>query len=84
MSGAASTLLLVTEASSSEVEKVLLYISDARERARRAKEDVLRHGADAHVVTALASTEQGLGELHRRLTQGTYYAVPDSPEQLAV
>lgn len=74
----------MNEGHSSEVEKVLLYLSDARTRARKAADAVEKDGADAHVVAALRETELELGELHRKLSQGTYYAVPDSSLRLAV
>jgi hypothetical protein len=74
----------MTETHSSEVEKVLLYLSDARTRARKAAETVEKDGADEHVVQALRDTEQQLAELHRKLSQGTYYAVPDSSLRLTV
>lgn len=67
----------MTESQASEVEKVLLHLSNARERAGRAAERVEREGADGHVVDALRQTEQDLTQLHRQLSQGTYYAVPD-------
>jgi hypothetical protein len=69
---------MMREAHSAEVEKVLLHLSDARARARRAADTVGRTGAEEHVVDALRETERRLGELHRSLAQGTYYAVPDN------
>jgi hypothetical protein len=74
----------MNERNSSEVEKVLLYISDARTRARTAADSVRKDGADPHVVEALIDAERELGELHRKLAQGTYYAVPESTLKLAV
>jgi len=74
----------MNEHQSSEVEKVLLYISDARTRAKRAAATIEQDGADAHVVAALKDAERQLGELHRQLAQGTYYAVPDSSLKLAI
>ena len=74
----------MTERQSSEVEKVLLHISDARMRARRAAEACAKDGAQAHIVAALSETERQLGELHRKLSQDTYYAVPDESMRLAV
>lgn len=74
----------MTERQSSEVEKVLLHLSDARTRARRAAELVEKDGAKPHVVEALRATERELANLHRALSQGTYYAVTDSSLQLAV
>lgn len=74
----------MNERQSSEVEKVLLHVSDARTRAKRAAAAVEKDGADPHIVAALADAERELAELHRRLAQGTYYAVPDESLKLAV
>lgn len=74
----------MTESQSSEIEKVLLYISDARTRTKRAADAVAKDGADAHIVQALADAERQLGELHIKLSQGTYYAVPDDSLKLAI
>lgn len=74
----------MTEQHSREVEKVLLHISEARSRARRAVAAVEKDGADAHIVAALTEAEKQLADLHRKLTQGTYYAVPDDSLKLAV
>jgi isopentenyl diphosphate isomerase/L-lactate dehydrogenase-like FMN-dependent dehydrogenase len=84
-SGAATNLQRVmTEAHSSEVEKVLLYVSDARDRARRAAELLTKDGARESVVQALRTTEAELDQLHRRLTQSTFYALDDDALKLAV
>ena len=74
----------MTERQSSEVEKVLLHVSDARSRARKAAEACARDGAEPHIVAALADAERQLAELHRKLSQGTYYAVRDKSLKLAV
>jgi hypothetical protein len=74
----------MTERQSSEVEKVLLHVSDARSRARKAAEACARDGAEPHIVAALTDAERQLAELHRKLSQGTYYAVPDKSLKLAV
>jgi hypothetical protein len=73
----------MTETQSGEVEKVLLHISDAQSRARRAADACAKDGAEEHIVAALNDAEQQLAELHRKLSQGTYYAVP-SELRLAV
>jgi len=65
----------MTERQSSEVEKVLLHVSEARTRARRAAEFVEKDGAEPHIGEALRTAEQQLADLHRKLSQGTYYAV---------
>lgn len=73
----------MTERQSIEVEKVLLHVSDARTRARKGADVVAKDGAEEHVVAALRDAEQTLADLHRRLSQGTYYAVSD-PLRLVV
>jgi hypothetical protein len=70
--------MTMTEAQSGEVEKVLLYISDARTRAGTAAEGLAREGADEHIVEAMRQTERSLGEMHTRLTQQTFYAIDPS------
>jgi cellobiose-specific phosphotransferase system component IIA len=74
----------MTESHSGEVEKVLLYVGDARDRARAAADRVARDGAEEHVVQALRDAERELGELHTRLTKQTFFAIPDAGLKLAV
>lgn len=74
----------MVESESKEVERVLLFVSDAQERARRASEQLRRDGAEPHTVKAMVDAQTDLADLHRRLMQGTYYAVPDAAERLAV
>ena len=69
--------------SSSEVEKVLLFISDAQGRAKRARAQLSGDQADPHVLEALDRAEKALSAAHRELMQGTYFAIPDRNEQLA-
>jgi hypothetical protein len=61
-----------------EIEKVLLYVSEARERAERAAKTLGKDKAEPHLVAALEQAERDLMALHRRLMQGTYFAVPES------
>ncbi len=68
----------MNEAHFGEVEKTLLFISDARERADKAAAVLSADGADAHLVEALRSAEAELAALHRTLMQQTYFAVPDA------
>jgi hypothetical protein len=70
------------EAHFSEIEKTLLYISEARERAERAMRALEKDGAEAHLVEALRSADADLAALHKRLLQQTYFAVPK--EQLSL
>ncbi len=64
------------EPSSSEVEKVLLFVSDARERAAKARRHLESQGAEQHVLKALERVENDLASAHRELMKGTYFAVP--------
>jgi hypothetical protein len=66
-----------------EIEKLLLYVSDARERASQAAKSLERGGAEPHLITAARDAEDDLRALHRRLMQGTYFAVPGQ-DRLAV
>ncbi len=67
----------MNEAHFAEIEKVLLYVSEARERAERAARTIERDGAELHLIAALRDAEQELADLHRRLMQGTYFAIPE-------
>ncbi len=59
-----------------EVDVVLLYIEDARRRAERAAKDLRRGGAEDFLVEALEQAQDDLSQAARRLTQGTFFAVP--------
>lgn len=75
---------MMSEANSSEVEKVLLFISDARSRAGKARERLVKDGAEPHIIDALDDAQAKLDDAHRRLMQGTYFAVPERSTQLAL
>ena len=69
----------------SEVEKTLLYISEARERAERGCKALEEGGAELHLIRAMRDAEQALATEHQRLMQATYFAVPeDEQERFAV
>jgi hypothetical protein len=78
----AGTIDLMNEAHFAEIEKTLLFISEARKRAERAAAGLESDGAEPHLVAALRQVEQELEELGRRLMQQTYFAVPD--DQLSI
>ena len=65
----------MNEAHFAEVEKTLLFVSEARQRAERAAKGLGKDGADEHLVEALEEAEQELAAIHRRLMQSTYFAV---------
>lgn len=72
----------MNEAHFSEIEKTLLFVSEARERAERAAKALERANAEPHLTGALEQAERELLAIHRRLMQSTYFAV--SKEQLAL
>jgi hypothetical protein len=67
-----------------EIEKTLLYISEARERAQRACRELERGGGEQHLIDALRSSEKALAGEHRRLMQASFFAVSKDREQLAL
>ena len=67
----------MNEAESSEVERVLLHIGHACDRAKRGAEAVRKDGGDPGVAAALADAADELSRVYRRLTQSTYYAVDE-------
>ncbi|HMM49078.1 MAG TPA: hypothetical protein PKE32_05640 [Miltoncostaeaceae bacterium] len=66
----------MNEAHFAEIEKVLLYISDARERAENTRKTLEKGGAEAHLIAAVRESEDELARLHKRLLQQTHFAVP--------
>jgi hypothetical protein len=70
----------VTERHLSEIERVLLYLGDARARADRAAIALAREDAPAYAVAALVDTTRRMTDAYRALSQRTYYAVVTSEE----
>jgi septation ring formation regulator EzrA len=60
-----------------EVEKTLLYVSEARQRCERTLGTLRKEGADQHLLDALERAEADLAATHRRLMQETLFAVPE-------
>ncbi len=64
-----------------EIERVLMNISGAKRRAEKARA-ALGSDAEPHLSQALSDAAEELDQLHRRLMQRTYFAVPgDDPGQ---
>lgn len=75
----------MNESHLSEVEKTLLYISEARERAERARSALEKADAQPHLIAALKVAADALADDHRKLMQRTFFAVPrGDQERLAV
>lgn len=59
-----------------EVDVVLLYIEDARRRAEQAAAELRAAEAEDFLVEAMEQAQEQLSETAKRLTQGTFFAVP--------
>ena len=70
------------EAHFAEIEKTLLFISEARKRAQKASKELRGTEGSDHLVAALEEAERELELLGRRLMHQTYFAVPE--EQLSI
>lgn len=66
----------MNEAHFAEIERVLLYVSEARRRAETAVRELRKEGADAHLIEAAEEAERELERIGRMLMQQTYFAVP--------
>jgi hypothetical protein len=67
-----------------EIERVMLNLSHARDRALKAAKELKADGAQPHLVEALERAATEMGDTYRRLMQGTYYAVLGSDDQLTL
>ncbi len=65
-----------------EIEKVLLYISEARQCAEKSAKTLAKDGAEDHLVMALNSAEEALDKIHTALMQTTYFAVPSEQDEM--
>jgi hypothetical protein len=74
----------MNESQLAEVEKALLYIAEARDRAARTRRELERQEAEPHVIAALEASELTLAAEHRRLMQAAFFAVPSDQDRLAV
>jgi hypothetical protein len=68
-----------------EVDSVLYSIADATERASAAREELIRAGAEQHLLEALGTAQEGLDAERRRLMALANVSVPDQQQaQLAL
>ena len=70
----------MNEAHFDEIERTLMNISGARRRAVKACE-ALSDNAEPHLGEALQEAAAELEQLHRRLMQKTYFAVPSEESE---
>lgn len=65
-----------------EVEKALLYISEARQRSEKAARDLEQGGGEEHLVEALRESAEALSDVRKRLMQSAFFAVSKTQETL--
>lgn len=65
-----------------EIDVVMLYLEQARERAERGAAALRAAGAEQHLIEAVERSEAELSDVARRLRQGTFFAAPR--EQLSI
>lgn len=61
-----------------EIDVVLLCIDAAARRAERAAAELRAGGAEDFLIEALEQSREELAETAKRLTQGTFFAVPSA------
>jgi ssDNA-binding replication factor A large subunit len=61
------------------LDETLLLLSEARERAERAAQEVRADEGQEHIAEALERVDRKLLAMHRRLMDETYFYVPASP-----
>lgn len=72
----------MNEAHFKEIERTLLYVSEAQKWADNAAKKIAKDDAEEHLVRALEQAAADLRDVHRRLMQRTYFAVPGEQEDL--
>ena len=60
------------------LDETLLLLSEARERAERAAQEVRADEGQEHIAEALERVDRELLAMHRRLMDETYFYVPAS------
>lgn len=68
-----------------EIESLLLYISEAMDRAAKSRKELIRLEAPAHLVAAVETAETALRAEFKRLIQSAHFAAPQQgQDRLAV
>jgi len=61
-----------------EVDGVLLHLEAARRRAERAVDELRASGGEDFLIEALEQAQEEISQTAKKLTQGTFFAVPDA------
>lgn len=81
LSGQPPNVAVMNEVHLGEVEKTLLYVAEARERAERAVRKLKADGAEHHLVAALEAAAHALAKDPKQLMQRTFFAAPRGDEE---
>ncbi len=66
------------------IDRVLLLISEADQRAAEGAQEVAKTGGEQHLVTALETADRELLATHRRLLEAMYSGPPPAVKQLSL
>lgn len=80
--GLQAALHVMDPAHLEEIERVLLYVSEARERAERVARAIRRDGGEPDLVEAVEEAERALSEIHLRLLRRSYFGIPSGQLEL--
>lgn len=64
------------------IDRVLLLLSESRQRAEEAAKSIGSDEGPVHLVAALESADKELLALHRRLLDSAYFHSPSANKQL--
>ena len=68
-----------------EIEALLLYISEAMDRAAKSRKELVKLDAPPHLIAAVETAETALRAEFKRLIQSAHFAAPQAgQDQLAV
>jgi hypothetical protein len=67
-----------------DVDRVLLYISQARVKAEEIAEALAKDGAEERLVSALRTAAGAMAAEHKRLMNSTFYIVPAEQGRMEV
>jgi hypothetical protein len=64
-----------------EIEVVMLYLGEARNRAEKAQKALTKMKAEPHLIEAVKRVEHELSETSRFFRHGTYFAAENYPDE---
>lgn len=67
-----------------DIDRVLLYVSEARVKAEEIAAALAKDGAEERLVAALRTAAAAMGAEHKRLMNSTFHTVPVEQERLDI